>query len=514
MPSEFDNLKDILKDEFSNKIQISGKFGIEKESLRIHDNNLSKRPHSKKLGSALCNKIITTDFSESLIELVTPAFQDINQTHSYLDSIEHYVANNNDDETLWPLSMPPFIESDEDIKIARYGKSNIAQLKRSYREGLSLRYGRMMQAIAGIHYNYSFSESFITSIAKIFDISDREKASEILYFRTLRNIKRFNWLILYLFGASPAVPKSFEIRSLKNVIELDDCYLMPFATSLRMSDIGYQNSQQSSINISFDNLDSYTKDLLLATRIENREFINLSKNPSHENGQLSSSLLQIEDEYYAEARPKSSNISEIRQLLKLKRYGIDYLELRSIDLNPFERTGIDLNGMKFLEKFLIYCAIKESPKISKMEHKYCNQNSLNVAHRGRYSELELIKNSKKIKIKDWAKEILDDIQVIEQRLESEPTNSDNFWSLIENPDQTISGKIFQKIESKEYSFHALGHEISSLNKDFYTRKTPKWNPHLDEIKNECDNSIQEQIHLELQDSVDFDEYFKNFMTMD
>ena len=127
------------------------------------------------------------------------------------------------------------------------------------------------------------------------------RASEILYFRTLRNIKRFNWLILYLYGASPAVPKSFEIRSLENVIELDDCYLMPYATSLRMSDIGYQNSQQSSINISFDNLDGYTRDLLLATRIENREFINLSKNPSHEHGQLSSSLLQIEDEYYAEA---------------------------------------------------------------------------------------------------------------------------------------------------------------------------------------------------------------------
>tara|TARA_B100001142_G_C14345831_1_gene659919 strand:+ start:2444 stop:3985 length:1542 start_codon:yes stop_codon:yes gene_type:complete len=510
--SEFDNLQDITKDKLDNKIQISGKFGIEKESLRIDNANLSKNPHSEKLGSALCNKIITTDFSESLIELVTPAFEEINQTLTYLDSIEHFVTNNNN-ESLWPLSMPPYIKSDEEIQIARYGKSNLAQLKRTYREGLSLRYGRMMQAIAGIHFNYSFSEGFVDFIAQILEISDRHKASEILYFRTLRNVKRFNWLILYLFGASPAVPKSFNIIGLDNVIELDDCYLMPYATSLRMSDIGYQNNQQSSISVSFDDLKSYTNDLLLATRTENKEFRNLSKNSDQGHSQLSYFLLQIEDEYYAEARPKSSDISEIRQLSKLKKYGIDYLELRSIDLNPFARTGIDISTMEFIEKFLIYCALKESPRISNEEQNYCNQNNLNVAKMGRNKELNLLKNGKRIKIGEWLKEILDEIQTLENQFEIQSSDSTNLFGLVENPELTLSGKIAKKLESQEDSFHSFGRQVSLSNKEFYNKKKSNDNPYWIEIYKECHDSLQAQIYLEKQDSIGFDEYYKNFMTI-
>jgi len=196
----FSEIKDLLS---------YGKVGFEKESLRVINSSIAQSPHPGSLGSALCNQYITTDFSEAQLELVTPPFQDKQKALRLLDDVHHFISCNLEDEILWPFSMPVAINAEEDIPIAYYGPSNLGEFKRIYRNGLSHRYGRMMQAISGVHYNYSVPNSiWQSSLFKNMEI-DSKRVRSAAYFNMLRNIYRINWLILYLFGASPTITRNF-----------------------------------------------------------------------------------------------------------------------------------------------------------------------------------------------------------------------------------------------------------------------------------------------------------------
>ena len=498
-----------LKETFT-----SSKIGFEKESLRISNSSISQKSHPSKLGSALCNNYITTDFSESQLELVTPPFEEKMMGISFLEDIHHFVFNSLDDEILWPLSMPPLISSDQDIKIANYGSSNLGLFKATYRKGLSARYGRMMQTISGLHYNYSLSESIWES--RFFDNDDigTNHTRSKKYFNMLRNIYRLNWIVIYLFGASPIVPKSFLAKSREPFIELDNEYLyLPNATSLRMSSFGYQNKKRK-LQISLNSIDEYISDLRTATETASSEF---QKIKNKENNQINDSILQIDDEYYAIARAKSQSKYGLRTTSKLEKGGVDFIELRSLDLDPFSSIGIDEKTVYFLEVFFIYCFIKEGHDIDSNEMKNIDFNDEIVATKGRSPQLKIINDSEKIKLRDWGNKILDDLLQIAEILDKENSNYTKAVSLakyrMNNPNETLSAQVLDGVFNSNKSFLEFGMDLATRNKDYYSNRKQSDTYGKYFFETEAKRSLVEQKKLEINDTRSFksflNDYFRN-----
>tara|TARA_B100001750_G_C15487920_1_gene589404 strand:+ start:46 stop:1587 length:1542 start_codon:yes stop_codon:yes gene_type:complete len=501
-----ENISESLADE---KIQL-GYFGIEKESLRVFNNQISKSPHKDLLGSPLCNNFITTDFSDALVEIITPPFSNKNDGYQFLDDIHHYVSINIKKETLWPFSMPPLVNSEKDIEIAKYGESNQGRFKVLYRNGLSNRYGRIMQSIAGLHFNYSFSPLFweLPFFHK-YGLSTRE-LKECIYFRTLRNIQRMNWLILYFFGASPVVSKNFIDRGLEGFKQIEDAYYIENSTSLRMSELGYQPTSQANLKISIDTMDDYIHDLLRATETNSKSFNKLFLGSQGNNAQINSNILQIEDEYYSVARPKSSSTSYQRLTSKLINYGVDYIELRSLDLNPFCRTGLEKGTVEFLEVFIALCAFMPSPKISQSELKAIKHNDNIVSMRGREEGLCLRKNDSDILLKDWANEILYNMRKAANLFFENNLMFKEYEDKIHNPDETLSGKILSSMRLKKMGFHELGDSYTNKYKEEYLGIPRAQNKNWLKIENEKKGSIRKQLDIERADSGSFKKYTENY----
>ncbi len=490
------------------------KVGFEKESLRIHNGNISRNPHPENLGSALCNSFITTDFSEAQLELVTPPLDEKKKAIKFLDNIHHFISHNIDDETIWPFSMPNRIESEDEILIASYGKSNSAQFKELYRKGLSQRYGKMMQAISGFHFNYSVSPSFwednySKSIHQA--IKDKDSISSF-YLNMLRNIHRFNWIILYLFGASPVATKYFisgEDQSFKK-LDKDTIYL-PHATSLRMSSYGYQNKRRKRLKVSLNSINEYISDLRNATSTHHPEF---SKPEFDHQNQINDYVLQIDDEYYAIARAKSAINTELRTTSKLKNGGIDFIELRSLDLNPFSRVGIDEEDMRFLEVFLAYCFIKQNECFDEKEIKKIEHNDELVATRGRKPGLKIIRNDKEISLKDWGNLLIDELFPIAAILDTQGHQYSKAIKKakeeINNPCETLSNKFLDIVSSGGTTFIDYGLELSEKNKEYYLKIDKSENEHWDMLETMAKDSIKLKNDMEKSDSVSLESYILNY----
>ena len=505
-----ENLLENISESLTNeKIQL-GYFGIEKESLRVFNNQISRSPHKDLLGPPLCNNFITTDFSDALIEIITPPLSNKNDGYQFLDDLHHYVSINIEKETLWPFSMPPFINSENDIEIAKYGKSNQGLFKVLYRNGLSNRYGRLMQSIAGLHFNYSFSPSFWDlPFFHTYGLSTRE-LKECIYFRTLRNIHRMNWLILYFFGASPTVSKNFINRGLEGFKQIEDVYYLENSTSLRMSELGYQPPSQANLNISIDTMDDYVCDLLRATETDSKAFKKLFIGSQDNNSQINSNILQIEDEYYSVARPKSSSTSYQRHTSKLINYGVDYIELRSLDLNPFCRTGLEKETIDFLEVFIALCAFMPSPKISQSELKAIKLNDKLVSMRGREEGLCLRKNETDILLKDWASEILYNMRKTAKLFCENNLIFKEYEDKIHNPDETLSGKILSSMRLKKMGFQELADSYANKYKEEYLSITRAQNKNWLKIENETKDSIKKQLDIEQAETQSFKQHTETY----
>ncbi|HZW59152.1 MAG TPA: glutamate--cysteine ligase, partial [Woeseiaceae bacterium] len=397
-----------------------GLKGIEKESLRVDANGgLSTRPHPRTLGSPLTNRYITTDFSEALLEFVTPALPSTWEVLRFLCDLHQFSYERMDGELLWVTSMPCRIPPDGEIPLARYGSSNVGRMKTVYRNGLGFRYGRTMQTIAGIHFNYSLPSSFWPLYREIEQFTGGHDAfKSAAYLDLVRNFRRFGWLILYLFGASPAVCKSFSTGPAANLPSFDEHTLYePFATSLRMSDLGYSNKTQAGLNISVNSLDDYISDLSRAITTPDAAYERIGVKVDGEYRQLSSSQLQIENEYYSSIRPKRVAMSGERPTAALKRGGIEYVEIRSLDLNAFDPVGINQHAMRFVEAFLVYCMLMDSPKLDDKGWQEATANHGAAAKRGRDPELMLQRNGKPVRLRDWAREIVDDVRIVAELID-------------------------------------------------------------------------------------------------
>ena len=365
--------------------------GIEKESLRVTpDGNLSRRGHPRELGSPLTHPNITTDFSEAQLELITGVHGTPEACISQLHEIHRYVYSCLDDELLWAASMPCFLGDEADIPVGRYGPSNIGTAKTVYRLGLGHRYGRLMQTISGIHYNFSLPEAFWNTYA---DLQGRPPGRDFVtdrYFGLIRNFRRHGWLLTWLFGASPAICRSFARNPGHGLEGFDEGTLyLPWATSLRMGRLGYQSDAQSGLHISYNGLDSYARTMhqALTASYPPYEAIGVKVNGSYR--QLNTALLQIENEFYGAIRPKRRIRSGERPLTALRRRGVEYVEVRCLDLNPFLRVGIDEPQIRFLDTFLLTCLLAESPADNPQESAQNEANQLAVVERGREPGLRL-----------------------------------------------------------------------------------------------------------------------------
>ncbi|MCG8710909.1 glutamate--cysteine ligase [Brenneria sp. 4F2] len=345
--------------------------GIERETLRVMaDGQLAATRHPEKLGAALTHPWITTDFAEALLEFITPVDKDVDHTLAFLRDIHRHVARNLGDELMWPLSMPCFIADEQTIELAQYGASNIGRFKTLYREGLKNRYGALMQTISGVHYNFSLPLSFWQARAGISDMESGKFEISAGYFRLIRNYYRFGWVIPYLFGASPAICSSFlQGRETSLPFERTEkgmCYL-PYATSLRLSDLGYTNKSQSNLGITFNDLNTYVAALKQAIKTPSEEYAKVGVKKEGRYLQLNTNVLQIENELYAPIRPKRVTRPGESPSDALLRGGIEYIEVRSLDINPFSPTGVDASQVRFLDLFLIWCALADAPDMSSDE---------------------------------------------------------------------------------------------------------------------------------------------------
>ncbi len=386
---------DVLKDLSPARLQ-GMRRGIEKESLRAQPSGaLALTPHPVALGSALTHPHITTDFSESQIELVTGVHADAQTTLTQLTQLHQFtyrVMQQAGDEMLWVSSMPCGLPTDETIPIARFGSSNVGRAKSIYRMGLSHRYGRRMQTISGIHYNWSLPG-----------------VSNDAYFGLIRNFRRHAFLLLYLFGASPAVCSTFvagrphELQALSG-----NTMYMPHGTSLRMGRLGYQSDAQASLAVSYNGLDGYAASLTEALTRPYPAYESVGiRNPGGDYNQLGDTLLQIENEFYGTIRPKRVIFPGERPLHALRERGVEYIEVRLMDLDPFLAAGISTSTMDFLDVFLLHCLHTESPPDTPTEIAELARNQHRTAARGREPGLMLERSGREVSLVEWGAQVLD-----------------------------------------------------------------------------------------------------------
>lgn len=444
--------------------------GIEKESLRANlDGQLSLSPHPQALGSALCNSWLTTDFSESLLEFVTPVFNSPSEVLNHLEVLHQFTARNlPDNECLWPSSMPCALPSDPAIPLAQYGKSNSGLMKTAYRRGLGHRYGRAMQTVAGIHYNFSLPVAFWEHEKSQADSEWQNRSlREYIDFRYLgliRNFRRNYWLLIYLFGASPFADKSFtqgRSHALNTIDHSGDLYL-PHATSLRMGDLGYQSKAQESLFVCYNQLDSYVTTLKSAIRTNYEPYAAFGTDVDGVYQQLSTSILQIENEFYSPIRPKRVTQSGQTPANALTESGIEYIEVRCIDLDPAAPCGLTLNTIAFLDTFLLSCLFAESPLCDEVEFSKIAINQKRTVEQGRKPNLTLVRReggqSVEVSIRDWATEILEgmsSVAAILDRVYNDRTFSDSVSQAkekINNPSLTPSGKVMESLLDGGESF--------------------------------------------------------------
>lgn len=498
-----------------------GAKGIEKESLRVgQDGLLSTRLHPATLGSALTNKYITTDFSESLLEFVTPAFETTWEALQCLCDIHQFSYAQLGDEMLWVSSMPCAMTEDREIPLAQYGSSNVGRMKTIYRNGLGYRYGRMMQAIAGIHFNYSLPLAFWPLYQQLEkNTDDPEVFRSEAYLGLVRNYRRLAWIILYLFGASPALCKSFALGSNISMPSLDEhTFYQRFATSLRMSDLGYGNKTQARINISINSLDQYIADMTAAISTPEPAFAKFGTKVDGDYRQLSVNQLQIENEYYSSVRPKRVAHTGERPTAALRRGGIEYVEIRSLDLNMFDPVGINQNTMRFVEALLVYCLLEESPLFDDKDFQEAAANHSATATSGRDPELVLQRNGKPTGLRNWAGEIMDKVRAIAELIDGGTDRDDyvqavqGMTALLDDPSLTPSARILQDLRDTGSSFFPYGLDAAKNSKQYFAALEPLEKSRRKVLEDEASNSIRRQAEIEASDEVGLDEYLEAYFS--
>ena len=524
MPNLLTRRLALLDDDDHRALLGQGLRGIERETLRVdRGGKLAQTPHPRALGSALTHPQITTDYAEALLEFITPAENDISITLNQLDAIHRYAYTKLGDEMLWSESMPCELPDEAHIEIANYGTSNIGMLKHVYRRGLALRYGKAMQCIAGIHYNYSLPEALWQLLSKHEGVPQerrnamRDFQSES-YIALIRNFRRYSWLLMYLFGASPALSTDF-LRGRPHQLETlsDDTLYLPYATSLRMSDLGYQNDAQSGLTPHENSLESYVSTLMDAVNRPYAPYQALGTKKDGEWIQLSTNVLQIENEYYATIRPKRVIKTGERPIQALCRRGVQYIEVRCMDVDPYEPVGISLETGRFLDAFLLFCTLDDSPVVNVTESAVNASNFARTVKEGRRPGLMLTRGDSEIGLQDWAGELLERIAPVAALLDQEHNQAGvhaaslaKQQAKIDNPALTPSAKVLEDVRELGSSA-AFGLRQSELHAAYF-RHDPLMPAELALFDEMSAQSLAEQAAIEAAPGPAFDDFVAAYNT--
>lgn len=508
----------LLAEEAHRPLLEKGLRGIERETLRTDaQGNLAMTPHPAGLGSALTNAQITTDYSESLLEFITPAEHDIATVLQELDAIHRFTHTQLHGELLWSHSMPCHLPSEEEIPIAWYGKSHIGMIKHVYRRGLALRYGKTMQCIAGIHYNYSLAEDVWRLLQERENApgSAMQHQSES-YIALIRNFHRYSWLLMYLFGASPALSTPF-LRGHAHQLETlsDDTLYLPYATSLRMSDLGYQNNAQAGLVPPYNTLREYMTSLSRAVQQPYPPYEAIGAKRDGEWVQINTNVLQIENEFYATIRPKRVIKSGERAIEALCARGVQYIEVRCMDVDPFEPLGISLETARFLDAFLLFCALDESAQTNDTEAKRNVENFSRTVKQGRQPGLKLARADGDIELRAWGLELLEKISVAAALLDTAHGDQSHAQALLvqlqklHNPNLTPSAKVLAAIHDNGNSFERFALRQSKAHAAQFLAHPPSAEE-ADYFRNLARTSMEEQATMEREQCGDFDQFITDY----
>jgi glutamate--cysteine ligase len=473
--------------------------GIEKEGLRVTPNGkLASTQHPVCLGSKLTHPMITTDYAETLMEFVTPVGVHFKKTHEILQELHKLTYSCIKDELIWPVSMPSLLPEEKDIHVADYGHSNIGKMKTVYRKGLGHRYGKSMQMIAGIHYNFSLPTAWLKEeFSKQNKIKEYKDYVSDVYFHLIRNFRRHSWLLTYLYGSSPVVDENF-LTGKDHQLEMlsPRTFGLPHATCLRMGGLGYTSSAQSSINVCFNKLNTYIQSIEKARTTSYEPYEKIGTKVAGEYRQLSTNLIQIDNEFYSRIRPKRVRLPGMNSLMSLHTSGIEYLEVRLLDVNPFDCVGITREQMKFLNQFLLFCLFQESPILSSEECRKLDLQYNQVVTQGRDPSLGYHKK---------ASDLLDDIyefcsvygdglpqSVLEMQQDPKKILSQRFMDSLGKNSFTE----FTLDLAKKYRDEIMQVEINCARESYFQELVQ--------------DSINEQMEIEANDKMDFDDFLKDY----
>lgn len=497
-----------------------GRIGLEKESLRVGPGGaIAQTPHPSSLGSALTNPYVTTDYSEALLELITPPFEGLGEALDFLRDSHKFVYDRLSDEILWATSMPCVVEGESRIPIAYYGTSNLGMMKTIYRRGLGYRYGRVMQVIAGVHFNYSVPEDFWPVYQELLGVGGELRSFiAAQYFAMIRNLQRFGWIIPYLFGASPAVCKSFFGTRGARMPEFDEnTYYEPFATSLRMGDIGYTNAKEgeSGIKARYDDLSSYVESLTCAIETPCREYGEIGVRVDGEWRQLNANILQIENEYYTTVRPKQLPEGNEKPTLALQRRGVRYVELRSLDVNAYEPLGVGEDQLRFVEALMLFCLFHDSPIIDGGEREAIDANQSAAAHRGRDPDLRLLDRGRERPLREWATSLCDAMVGLCELLDGNDSQRPYGRSLarqveaVRDPELTPSARMLREMREQGEPFFRLARRMSQEHQRYFSSLTPNREREAF-LARIVEASLEEQEAIESSEQVDFEQFLAEY----
>ncbi|MBX2879129.1 MAG: glutamate--cysteine ligase [Granulosicoccus sp.] len=497
--------------------------GVEKESLRVSsDGSLSQLKHPESLGAALTHPHITTDYSEALLEVVTPPMDDVPAAVEFLQDVHRFIYPRLPaDETIWATSMPCVVSGDDSIPVGVYGNSNAGKMKHVYRRGLGLRYGKTMQTIAGVHFNYSWPKAFWPIWQDLCESQDDLQGFITeQYFQVTRNLLQFGWLVPYLFGASPAVCNSFlgdaaqlpGMRAFKKHTVYE-----PFGTSLRMGDIGYQYRKDAAepIHVSYNDMESYIDDLHRLITRPHPEYSSLGVTDADGRiQQLNTNVLQIENEYYSSVRPKQIPDNGEMPLLAMARRGIRYLELRSVDVDVFEPVGVSHGQLHFLEVFMLFSLLHDSPEFDPADIDKISANMSSVAHRGRDPELTLHRGDQQVPLVQWGLELIDAMTGVAEMLDKH-TGTTLYTATLQaqklkfqDSELTPSARVLREMKKDYDSFYEFARAWSLKHNEALS--SPANSAVDDWLTNLAQQSHADQRALEASDSGSFEHYLENY----
>jgi glutamate--cysteine ligase len=497
--------------------------GIEKEGLRVDlKGNFAMTAHPRVLGSALANPWLTTDFSESLLEFITPVFTSIEENLKYLNDIHAITVQHLNKEKIWAASMPCYLPEDDQIPVAEYGTSNIAKMKTIYRIGLGHRYGRAMQTVAGIHYNFSLPDNywdiaFNDAIANnSTEHKNQQEYKSQRYLDLIRNFRRNYWLLIYLFGSAPCFDKSFVRGRDHNMQNLgqEDLYL-PYATSLRMGNMGYQSVAQESLFICYNELDTYINTLGEAIHVPYKDYegIGIIKDGSYQ--QLNTSLLQIENEFYSPIRPKRVTNSGETPLGALSERGVEYVEVRCLDINPFMPLGIDAGTIRFLDTFLLYCLLKENSLCNEDEFKRIAENQSRIVNHGRDPDLQVYCDKTEVPMRSCAHGLLRDMKSVAEQLDIAHATNEYSEGIqyqiqkIEDVNLTPSARILRSMSDHDQSHISFTEKQTALFASEFAAH--KLDPDVERgLLASAEESLVKQKKIEEESSGNFEEFLEAY----